>query len=173
MIPQPHTPFSTTDPWTQVLNRLWAILEANAAFAALVKPGNRIKFTDTANQNPIKENIQAGDLPEVTIEPTTAQDQWAYTSTSVGFTQVWSVKLATNDMRLVGAASPLRWIVVKTLFEAGDKIGLDFVVSTRISPCLLNTYDPVENRGTKGWTVLCTLTTVLELRKNPDGTLAD
>ena len=57
MVVVPHTPFSVIDPYTQVLNREWEILEGSALFTSLVKPSNRIKFTDQSGINPIKENI--------------------------------------------------------------------------------------------------------------------
>ena len=162
----PHTPFSQVDPWTQVHDRIWAILEADPDFAAAVRPANRIKLTENDGANPFKENVQAGDLPECVVEPTTSTDEPAKTSMSASVTQAWSVKVATNDLRWHKAAGPMRWILLKAFAAAGDNLGLDFVVKTRINSSLSNTYDPIENRGTQGWTVLLTLTTVMEFYKS-------
>jgi hypothetical protein len=167
-----HTPFSQVDPFTQVINRLWAILEADATFCAMVKPGNRIKLTAADGHNPIKQNVQPGDLPEVIIEPTTSVDNAARTSTSMTVLQNFSVKAATNDMRINAAALPLRWVLLKAMFAGGDRLDLDFVVRTRLTTSLLNTYDPVENRGTEGWTVLMTVAVEMEFARAGQ-TLAD
>jgi hypothetical protein len=162
----PHVSFLTVDPYTQVLNRLWDILEAQSAFTSIVKAGNRIKFTSQDGLNPIKETIAAGDVPEVVIEPTTSQTQFAFTSQDVKEDAAWSLKMATVDLRLnYGLVLPLRWVVFKTLYAAGDTLGLDFVDKTRVTASMRNTYDPIESRGSKGWTELMTITTRLVFPK--------
>jgi hypothetical protein len=177
-----HAPFSTVDPFTQVLLRLWQIVLAEPGVASVVRPANRIILTAGDGFNPIKQNVQPGDLPELIIEPTTSTDEQAKTSKAAETVQTWSMKIATNDLRINATdpatglrpgAFPLRWALLKAMCAAGDKLGLDFVIRTRLTTTLSNTYDPVENRGTEGWTVLMTVTTYLEFAKLPDGSLAD
>ena len=160
-----HTPFDQVDPFTQVLLQLWAILEGSPAFTNFVKPGNRIKFTGAANQNPIKKDVQPGDLPECIIEPITSADEPAKTSMSAMVSQTWSIKIATNDLRINAGMFQVRWAVLQAFAKAGDNLGLYFISRTRITTSLSNIYDPVENRGTYGWTLMLTIVTDLEFAK--------
>jgi hypothetical protein len=169
----PHVPFSTTDPWTQTLDRLWAILEANALFTSLVRPGNRVKLTGPGDGNPLKDNVQEGDLPELYIEPTVETAQFATSSKSVRLAPSWSFHLATNDMRVSARVGPVKWAILKALHDAGEHLGLDFVTSARLTTGLLSSYDPMENRGTKGWTALLTVTVTWDLPKDASGNLQD
>jgi hypothetical protein len=160
--------FSDIDPWTQVINQLWALLEANEDFAALVKPSNRVKFTEQAEQNPIKNNIQDGDCPECLIEPTTSKERQAFTSVEAASEQSFSVQLTTLDMRLRKAdktgAENLRWLVWQILDNAGDTLGLDFVYKARLTTSMTHYVDPV-TRGTRGWVVFVTVACTLALPK--------
>lgn len=160
--------FSLIDPWTQVLNQLWALLEANSTFTARVKAENRIKFTGAADLNPIKENIQQGDTPEVMIEPTTAAERQAFTSEQAGSDQTFSIQITTLDMRIhktdQTGADDMRWLVWKILSDAGDSLGLDFVYKARLTTSMTHYVDPI-TRGTVGWCAFVTVTCNLELPK--------
>ncbi len=68
-------------------------------------------------------------------------------------------------MRINAGMFQLRWALLGAFSAAGDNIGLDFVSRTRITTSLSNTYDPVENRGTSGWTLMLTVVTDLEFAK--------
>jgi hypothetical protein len=160
--------FSTVDPWTQVLNRLWFLLEENADFIAVVPAGNRIKFTDIGNQNPIKTSIQNGDTPEVCIMPEQSSERMAFTSRQSGSEQMFQLQITTLDMRLTKTdktgINDLRWLIWKILSTAGDNLGLDFVYKARITTALEHYMDPV-NRGTSGWVCFFTIAVSLELPK--------
>jgi hypothetical protein len=161
--------FSLIDPWTQVINQLWALLEANVDFCTVVKPANRIKFTLTSQQNPIKENIQNSDTPEVLIEPTTSKEKVAHTNLGSESDQTFSIQLTTLDMRLRKSdktgAEDLRWLLWQIINSAGDTLGLDFVYKARITTSMSHFIDPI-TRGTRGWCVFLTVTCNLELPKS-------
>ena len=180
------------DPFSQVYERIIAILKADPTLAALVRSANWITF-DAAPQ-PLKRAFQPGDAPEILVEPVTGMDQWAETSTSAKATVVWSIKIATNDLRLfftdaAGNASgvfALKWALIVALDTAGDGLrsvnsvpalaSLSFCRSSRIVATVKSPFDPAGNpvaeaRGTDGWTLLATLTTELDLNRDANGVL--
>ena len=160
--------FSVYDPYSQVIYRLWYLLEQNTTFTGIVKAHNRIKFNHRSGKNPIKENIQNGDVPEVMIEPTTSMDGQAWTSTQAKNEQSFLIKIVTLDMRTyIGdgtGMNELRWLVYQILSTAGDTLGLDFVYKARITSSMQHYIDPI-NRGTIGWVCLFTITCALQLPK--------
>ena len=169
----PHTSFATTDPYTQVLNALWAALEASGAFCALVPVGNRIKFTDVAKGiNPIKTAKASADFPEVCIEPTVSADEDAKSSADAAETQTWVIKMATADMRLNAKCYPLRWAMKKALYAVGDTLGLDFVAKTRITTSMETDFDPIEGAETHGWVTTFSIQTTMTFAK-VNGVLQD
>ena len=177
------TESTNDDPFTQVYKKILSILQNDPFVQALVRSANWITFD---NPNPFKRNAQPGDAPEILIEPVTGQDQWAETSTSAKGTVVWSIKIATQDPRLYFTDAfgnrtgifPLRWAVMRALYQAGDNLdGLSFVRVTRITATVKAPFDPAgnpvsEGRGTDGWTLLATLTTEMDFPQL-DGALQD
>jgi len=161
--------FSTIDPWSQVTHRLWYLLEQNATFLSVVRAHNRIKFNHKSGRNPIKENINDGDVPEVSIEPTTGMEGQAFTSTQGKSEQSFLLKIVTLDMRTyVGDGTgmlELRWLIYQILTTAGDSLGLDFVWKARITSTMQHYIDPI-NRGTVGWVCLFTITVTMQLPKS-------
>ena len=161
--------FTTIDPWSQVLLRLWALLEANTDFCAAVKAANRIKFTAASGANPLKTQIQDGDTPEVMITMDQSSDRPALTSVQSGSDQQFQIQVTTLDMRLRKTdgtgANDLRWLIWQILNNAGDSLGLDFVYKTRIQSALVHYIDPI-NRGTLGWVCFFTVTCNLQLPKD-------
>jgi hypothetical protein len=173
----------TGDPFSQVYQQIISILQTDPTVLSLIRTGNWIVL-DKAN--PYKRNAQPGDAPELLVEPVTGLDSWASTSTSAEATIVWSIKVATQDMRLyyrdtegnVSGVLPLRWAIMRALDAAGDNLGgFSFVRSCRIGATVKAPFDPAgnpvsESRGTDGWTLMATLTTVLDLPRK-DGVLED
>ena len=160
--------FTSVDPWTTVLNRLWTLLENNVTFCAAVPSGHRIKFVRAGDQNPIKENPQNADTPEVVILMESAVDRQAFTSLVAGSDQNFQIQITTLDLRLWKAdgsgMNNLRWLIYQILSNAGDTLGLDFVYSARITSSLQHYKDPV-NRGTIGWVCFFTVTCKMTLPK--------
>jgi len=66
----------TSSIW-QVTDAVWNMLEANAAFAALVPSDNRIKHTDTTDRNPGQDTRAEADFVSVAIIPAGTRP-WAY-----------------------------------------------------------------------------------------------
>lgn len=52
------------DPITRVENLIWEVLESNARWCELVRPGNRVKLTD-GRADPLLDNRTDADMPVV------------------------------------------------------------------------------------------------------------
>lgn len=185
---------TTLDPFSMVYERIVAILKADPTIQSLVRSANWITF-DSAPQ-PLKRAFQPGDAPEILIEPVNGNDQWASTSLSAESTVMWSIKIATNDLRLFfddpagsgikTGVFPLKWALMACLDRAGDGLELvngatplpplPFCRVSRITVSVKSPFDPAgnpvsEGRGTDGWTLLATLTTALDINRGPNGLL--
>ena len=175
------------DPFSMVYERILTVLQADPVVSALVRSGNWIKF-DAQPIKPWKSNIQPGDMPEILIEPVTGMDKQASDSLSAEMTVVWSLKCATNDPRLFWLLDDgvtytgvfaLKWALLVALDTVGDALpspnttptplaALSFCRVSRITASVKSPFDPAGNpvseaRGTDGWTILITFTTILDL----------
>ena len=71
------------DPFSQVYDAVWKALQAHKPLMDLLRPGNRIRFDDTEPNDPEKENVREGDLPELMLSPAGIEGQpWATSSSS-------------------------------------------------------------------------------------------
>ena len=160
--------FSTIDPWTQVTQRIWDILNTEItapalAFQNYVKPGNRIRFDVATQGNPWKENVNDGDMPELCFEPTSGNDLLAEMSQTGISEQTSRILVSTGDMRST-QANWIRWLLWQIFSAAGDRLALstatpktlDFVWKSRFGIVTSATLDPATARGRKGWSVLMT-----------------
>ena len=102
------------DPITTVYNALWGILEADAEFTALVKAGNRIKFSGD-NQNPLKDQAITSDYPEVRIVSQGSVPHVLRTSNSSSLIKTFAIQILSGDQRLDAIQFPLEWIIYRAL----------------------------------------------------------
>jgi len=129
---------ASTDPFTQVYDRLWAILTGRAAWAALVDPGNRINFSGD-NENPIKDKVNLGDLPQATLMMG-AFDFPGYldgSSTCARFTQSYNLQLLARDLR-IDKLNNLKFQTVSALHVAGPHLGLTDASAAQVGPFVEN-----------------------------------
>ncbi len=152
-----------------------------------MRSGNWIKF-DNQPIRPWKSNIQAGDLPEILIEPVTSINKQASDSLSAEVQITWSIKCATGDVRFYWddvnnpgnwtGVFPMKWAILLALDSVGDALAspnsspalpsLTFCRVSRITAEIISPFDAVgnpvsEGRGTDGWTILTTFVTTLDL----------
>ena len=143
------------DPFTQTIEKIWELLEADTAVAALVKKGNRVKLTGDG-QVPIKSSVQDGDMPELIIEPAGGPMNPHATSTSVSITPRFAITTATGNLMVDAKLFPLKWALLKALFKmCNDNLDLAFVTNADIVDPAAEGYDAAgaEQRGTSGWSL--------------------
>ena len=134
------------DPFTEVLKKLWELLEAEPDVAALVKVGNRIKLW-SGNTNPEAKDpegdLTLGDLPLIVIEPAGGIFNPIMTSTDGMAEQVYRIKMKDGNLILSAVYFPLKWAICKALASADALLGLSYVRSIVVE-------DGVEGRNTTG-----------------------
>lgn len=141
------------DPYTQVYDRIWELLEAEASLMQLVKPGNRVNLQDR-NPSPRKSNTQDGDLPELSVMPMGGGvDLWKTNTTAI-FDEVYRIAIATGDLRPHKQLNPIKFAVLRALGRTANDLGLPFVVTTNCMSVTDTLYDLAQNRGTVAWSAL-------------------
>lgn len=122
---------ATTNPIQPVFAALWQILEDNAAFAAIVPVGCRLKNVGSSG-NPLVAGSQAGDFPRVLIEPADGLSTIDWSNTDCVVKKRFQIKVATGN-RQTDDAFELEWIVIaamsswRTRLEALTWQGLSYV----------------------------------------------
>lgn len=148
------------DPYTQVINGLWDLLEACPSFAALVKIGNRIKFTHATNRSPMKETLSESDVPEVRIVCASSSPHIHRTSSSSSDVVQFQIQVASGDQRVQIAHYPVKWAVYRALRDWLPYLqnlrwkGLPFI--KRVAPIRVEEGAEKKelNRGIIGWSAI-------------------
>jgi len=140
-----------TDPYTQVYNALWDLLEAQTGLTKKVRFGNRIKLTGD-NPQPYRREALNADFPELVIEPVSG-GEITYSSTAIMIGQNFTIGIASGDLRLQKQAFPLKWEIIKALYKTRGNLDLDFVTQVRLRDLTEMRLDEQSNRGASGWVV--------------------
>ena len=145
------------DPFTQVLEALWSLLEQHEPFADLVKPGNRVKFHEDPR---LKQQARAADTPEVRIVAGEVSPHLFRTSTSSTIERTFRIEVSTNDLRITAAAFPVEWAILVAVAGAKDALeGLAFVRQVRPISGEVPGPDPAER--TDGWHTVVALNVMM------------
>lgn len=122
----------TTDPFTEVLQKLWQLLESRPVFTTLVASRNRITLWEGRGK-PEKTKHSIADLPEVTIIPIGGAVQPAASSTGAKITQIYRIIMVDGDLRLNKVFFPLKWAIVRSLASIDENLGLTYVRRIMVS----------------------------------------
>lgn len=116
------------DPFTEVLGKLWELLETNAAFTSLVKIGNRIKlYEGSVKPLGLLENRSQIDLPAITILPAGTIMNPAMTSTDAVIRQTYRIHAEDGNLLLSKTYFPLKWALFKSIVNMDNYLGLSYV----------------------------------------------
>ncbi len=137
----------TTDPLTQIHNKLWETLEDNADFTTTVKDKNRIKYSGT-DENPSKTERMIADTPQVTIVPQGGPINFHMSSSSMMFTRIFTIVIQSGSLRVNLQVYPLEWLIFKICFAASDTLNLSFVKKFRLVDSTLSR-DEIETLGAR------------------------
>ena len=108
-------PQTINNPFTMVLSGLWDCLLAHPSFVRDIADGNRIRFDDLSNRNLLKpDNVQTGDMPQVTITPESFQANLQETSSTTRFSQLYNIGIVTGDLRYQYLGN-VQWLVAIAL----------------------------------------------------------
>lgn len=107
--------FDTNNVFTRVEAGIWAVLEANAAFAALVKENNRIKYHVVGAERPELHARQESDYPLVRVVPFSGVPNGAgRSSNTASFRRTWQVQMGTGDPRTARWLNEVEWEVYRS-----------------------------------------------------------
>lgn len=138
----------TIDPFTQLINRLWEILESDARFTARFRLKNRKKLQrDTKD---IRSNADLEELELVPVGSTVGlKDTWNRTRV----TQRFALRFATEKPEVDRELFPIKWILVTALAKSGADLGLSFVYNVNVTDNQETLSQTLEfKQGKSGWT---------------------
>ncbi len=144
------------DPFTQVYEALWTLLEADGNWTALVKPSNRIKFSG-ANPSPRKDEALSGDFPEVRIVATWLSPQLNADSSNSRVTARFEIQVASGDQRFDAALFPVLWETLRALHGYRAALmaltwgGRSFVLRVQSKDVSVSIGQPDLQRGYRYW----------------------
>lgn len=141
------------DPFTRVYNAIMALLADHDGVSDLVKPGNLIGYA-SKSRDPIKSNVQSGDLAEIEVRPAGGEAQLWKTSDSTEVTRRYVVGITTGELRVDESLFPLEWELLRALAGTTNNLGLPFVVNVHIEGFDEESEATDRHRGTKGWVAL-------------------
>lgn len=117
----------TTDPFSIVEQALWWAMDAHPVLAAMVKPGNTVRYCG-ANPKPAKDTAGSSDLPEIALIPSSDSLNKRASSGGTGIDLRFTLVMNTDDMRTVGGEgkrkgiNQVRWAVYRALSMYRDGI---------------------------------------------------
>lgn len=147
---------SEVDPFTQIFNAFWEMLEASEDFCRLVPLNNRRKESVTSRLVQ-KPSVQSADLPEVYVVPTSITPHLNSTSNSSCFTVSWEIRVTTGDQRATQKILELSWVIIRALANWQTKLGVLSWMSQNFAkehvPLAVNFDDESLEmlRGIRGW----------------------
>lgn len=134
------------DPFTQVYEKLWDLLETDSQLAAHVKVANRIKLNSRKVLHG-KFRLSTKDLPELTIEPAGGTCEIKRTTTSMPITQHFAVRMKTHDLRVDRSFFPIKFALLNRLTDVTGNLGLSFVRRVQVDDMT----DGRNDDGHDGW----------------------
>lgn len=118
------------DPFTEVLKKIWDLLEGNSDIATMVTVGNRLKLWD-GNLDPEVINpeteLTETDLPMIIIEPAGSVMNPINTSTDGKVEQVYRIRMVAGNLLINAIYFPLKWAVFKALSNIDGLLSLTYV----------------------------------------------
>lgn len=149
------------NPFGMVYDALWNMALASEPLAELVKPRNRIRFDEENNRDPIKQNVQAADLPELVLVPVGSQAaNLTASSCESSIVRRYSFIVSTGDMRLTEGLLSVEWALFcalanwKAVLTALEHGGTRFVKNVRLAEVTNGESNPEQNRNIKGWSAV-------------------
>lgn len=148
-----------SDPITQVIDALWAALESNSAFTALVKVGNRIKITGD-DPAPIRTLTSVADKPEVMI---TLRGAGTFnprkTSDCATLAETFEISVSTSEMRIQKSLGPIKFAILCALVKLDSTIqgSLPWVTALAVDAEITSTNSMRGNKqdhGADGWSTI-------------------
>lgn len=147
------------NPFELTFDALWSLGEASVPLKELVKIGNRIKF-NTNNSDPVKQNVQTADLPELILVSQGGTPNLHATSCTSEMIRRYAWLVSTGDLRINHLSNPLGWAIFcamtnwKIHLASLEWQNKRFIKAANLTDVTEGDSDPERNRGIKGWSAL-------------------
>lgn len=156
-----------TDPITLIHQGAWAALNATDT-DGIIKPGNRIQLN---TRDPLKQNVQDGDLPELLLYPRTWIGNLTSTSSSCSFEVTFDWLLSTGTYEVAARLYPVMWLLYRVMYKfmssarALQYKDKPFVNGVFLNNASIGDSDPERNRGIRGFSAAMNFTVRLTFPK--------
>jgi hypothetical protein len=149
-----------TTPFIDVWNALWIMVERNDRLTHYVRPGNRIKFTNTIGP---KKEISEGDLPELQLHSSGADINIVASSSSSKVTRRYSWGITTGEYDINKYYNLVSWELYRSMIDWDivlcalvwpKESEWHYVTNVQISTVDEGTAMIDENRGIIGWSAM-------------------
>lgn len=157
------------DPISTFYDHMWDAALAVPELAALILPGNRIRFDSATDREPLKESVSAADCPELVLVPNVIS--WGNgdnsSTTRMSVTMIWVV--TTGDLRIAHHIAPVLWQLYRAMFLFQRELGnyqynaAQYIESLDSISTNTAYLDATENRGIKGWSASMSINATLLL----------
>lgn len=152
------TEFQPT-PFTLVYDALMDMALQSDAIRRLVKPGNRISYGSATDRDPIKDQVQAADMPELVLLPMGVSGGNLHSNSSTSkISRSYAFVITTGDYRLHPFLHQIEWQLVCALANWKSNLAMlawngetNFVKNANLLGVTENTNDMIRNRGIAGW----------------------
>lgn len=159
------------DPLSIVYDGVWELVDNFAPFKDQFRPGNIIRLNDPNNPDPLKNNIQTADLPEVILVFSGGSGNTHSTSSQSQMGQQFDFLISTGQKR-VGLTSALKWHAFQCVYHWRESLagltyrGETFVTSLDWLGVLEGMSDPQNNRGILGWSSVVSIKCEMTFSRN-------
>lgn len=153
-------PDSTLDPLTQVHDALWAMLEADLAWCALVPPGNRIKFRGLGASPRKDAQLSPADRPEVQIRAAAVTPYLNADSSNTRIGVRFEIQIATGEQGFDASLFPVLWETIRALHDYRAHLNaltwqdVAFVKRTQATAGTIGVGQGDSDRGMLWWSIL-------------------
>ena len=138
-----------TDPFTQIYNAIWTVLENHDGITSKVRLTNRIKLSGK-DKNPYKSTVLGADLPELLLEPS-GGGGFLWTSTGLQMLTNFQLRLAAGDLRVQKQLFPIKWEIIRAMKQTRTNLDISFVKNIEIADIGESTEGAEATRGTPQW----------------------
>lgn len=117
----------STDPFTQVYQELWNVLDGCVELNQIVQLHNRVRCDGALPVAP-QAGLLPSDLPRLSLVPTGGRVDLATSMNGVAVQQQFDLDMQTGDERIQEVLFPLKWILCGCLLQAHENdLGLAHV----------------------------------------------
>lgn len=145
------------NPFTLTYTAIVQLLCSNPHFKRLVETGNIIRFDSANNFDPFKQDIKAGDLPEIIVISDGFVSNMHHTSSTSRVIKRYSLLIATGNKQINYLLNQVQWEVLVAMVNWKNVLGAlqwrdeSFVKRVDVLDVVEGLSNSEQNRGIEGW----------------------